>query len=256
MTLPDGTTIAFTGYKEFAALQFSHDPGQVWVLGAAIALLAGLLGMLLLRRERVFARVAPAPDGGGTVLTRRLAHAGQRRERAAVRRPDRRPGAALRRTGAPRTRNRRTARVTPDPSLAALSDHLFSVTRRAVLAGRRRLLRAAGVRPPARAGPRAGRRRRARSTAAAEPAAEAGRGRRWGLVAMALTVLGAAHPRRRAGHPRAGRPTGCPGATCTSSRPRPCWSAVVAYVVLAVARAGAAAPRACSCWRPSSWPWC
>jgi cytochrome c biogenesis protein len=25
--------------------------------------------MLLLRRERFFARVAPAPDGGGTVLT-------------------------------------------------------------------------------------------------------------------------------------------------------------------------------------------
>jgi cytochrome c biogenesis protein len=69
MDLPDGTTIAFTGYREFASLQFSHDPGQVWVLGAAIALLTGLLGMLLLRRERVFARVAAAPDGGGSVLT-------------------------------------------------------------------------------------------------------------------------------------------------------------------------------------------
>jgi cytochrome c biogenesis protein len=68
-TLPDGTTITFTGFKEYAALQFSHDPGEVWVLGAAIALLAGLLGMLLLRRERFFARVSPAPDGGGTVLT-------------------------------------------------------------------------------------------------------------------------------------------------------------------------------------------
>jgi len=69
MTLPDGTSITFTGFKEYAALQFSHDPGQVWVLGAAIALLAGLLGMLLLRRERFFARVSPAPGGGGTVLT-------------------------------------------------------------------------------------------------------------------------------------------------------------------------------------------
>jgi cytochrome c biogenesis protein len=69
MTLPDGTSVTFTGFKEYAALQFSHDPGQVWVLGAAIALLAGLLGMLLLRRERFFARVSPAPDGGGTVLT-------------------------------------------------------------------------------------------------------------------------------------------------------------------------------------------
>ena len=67
--LPDGTTIAFTGYREFAALQYSHDPGQASVLGAAIALLAGLLGMLLRRRERVFARVRAAPDDGGTVLT-------------------------------------------------------------------------------------------------------------------------------------------------------------------------------------------
>jgi cytochrome c biogenesis protein len=68
-TLPDGTTVAFTGYKEFASLQLSHDPGQLWVLGSAISLLLGLLGMLLLRRERVFARVTPAPGGGGTVLT-------------------------------------------------------------------------------------------------------------------------------------------------------------------------------------------
>jgi cytochrome c biogenesis protein len=69
LTLQDGTSITFTGFKEYAALQFSHDPGQVWVLAAAIALLAGLVGMLVLRRERFFARVAPAPDGGGTVLT-------------------------------------------------------------------------------------------------------------------------------------------------------------------------------------------
>jgi cytochrome c biogenesis protein len=69
LNLPDGTRITFTGFKEYAALQFSHDPGQVWVLAAAVALLAGLLGMLLLRRERFFARVAPAPGGGGTVLS-------------------------------------------------------------------------------------------------------------------------------------------------------------------------------------------
>ena len=68
-TLPDGTTIALTGYREFAALQYSHDPGQTWVLVASIALLTGLLGMLLLRRERVFARAAAAPGDGGTVLT-------------------------------------------------------------------------------------------------------------------------------------------------------------------------------------------
>ncbi|RBY75031.1 cytochrome c biogenesis protein ResB [Geodermatophilus sp. TF02-6] len=69
MTLPDGTTVTFTGTSQFAALQLSHDPGQVWVLAAAISLLTGLLALLLLRRERFFARVAPAPDGGGTVLS-------------------------------------------------------------------------------------------------------------------------------------------------------------------------------------------
>jgi cytochrome c biogenesis protein len=67
MTLPDGTTVTFSGVSEFAAMQYSHDPGQLWVLGAAVAVLAGLLGMLLLRRERVFLRAAPAGDGG-TVL--------------------------------------------------------------------------------------------------------------------------------------------------------------------------------------------
>ncbi|MCF6508506.1 cytochrome c biogenesis protein ResB, partial [Blastococcus sp. MG754426] len=67
--LPDGTRITFSGVKEFAALQYSHDPGQLWVLGASIVLLGGLLGMLLLRRERVFARAEPAGDGDGTVLT-------------------------------------------------------------------------------------------------------------------------------------------------------------------------------------------
>jgi cytochrome c biogenesis protein len=69
LTLPDGTAVTFTGVDQFAALQFSHDPGQVWVLGAAIALLVGLLALLLLRRERFFARVGPASDGGGTVLS-------------------------------------------------------------------------------------------------------------------------------------------------------------------------------------------
>jgi cytochrome c biogenesis protein len=39
------------------------------VLGAAMSVLLGLLGMLLVRRERVFARVGSAPDGGGTVLS-------------------------------------------------------------------------------------------------------------------------------------------------------------------------------------------
>jgi cytochrome c biogenesis protein len=69
LTLEDGTTVAFTGFREFAAFQFSHDPGQGFVLAASIALLTGLLALLLLRRERVFARAVTGPDGTGTVLT-------------------------------------------------------------------------------------------------------------------------------------------------------------------------------------------
>ncbi|KQS73602.1 cytochrome c biogenesis protein ResB [Modestobacter sp. Leaf380] len=68
-TLADGTVVTFSGLKEFAAMQLSHDPGQVYVLGAAVAVLVGLLGMLLLRRERVFARVGPGPGDAGTVLS-------------------------------------------------------------------------------------------------------------------------------------------------------------------------------------------
>jgi cytochrome c biogenesis protein len=69
LTLADGTTIEFSGVRQYAALQLNHDPGEVWVLAAAVALLAGLLCMLLVRRERFFARVAPAAAGGGSVLT-------------------------------------------------------------------------------------------------------------------------------------------------------------------------------------------
>ena len=63
-TLDDGTTIRFDGYREFAALQVSHDPAQVWVLVTSIVMLVGLLANLLVRQERVFLRAEewPAPD--------------------------------------------------------------------------------------------------------------------------------------------------------------------------------------------------
>jgi cytochrome c biogenesis protein len=67
ITLDDGTTITFTGYQRFAALQVSHDPGQVFVLASAVALLSGLLLMLLVGRTRVFVRTGVGPDGGTEV---------------------------------------------------------------------------------------------------------------------------------------------------------------------------------------------
>ena len=63
LTLDDGTTITFTGYQRFAAMQVSHDPGQAFVLAAAIAILGGLLLMLLVPRTRVFLRVQTSPTG-------------------------------------------------------------------------------------------------------------------------------------------------------------------------------------------------
>jgi len=56
LDLPDGTAITFTGFKEFAALQMHRDPAQLAVLISALAMLAGLLATLLVRRRRVFVR--------------------------------------------------------------------------------------------------------------------------------------------------------------------------------------------------------
>jgi cytochrome c biogenesis protein len=69
LTLPDGTAITFTGVDQFAALQFSHDPGQVWGArrgdrpAGRPARAAPAAPRALLRPRR------PRPDGGGTVLS-------------------------------------------------------------------------------------------------------------------------------------------------------------------------------------------
>ncbi|BCO37793.1 cytochrome c biogenesis protein [Mycobacterium heckeshornense] len=60
-----GTVVRFDGAVPFVNLQVSHDPGQVWVLVFAAAMMAGLLVSLLVRRRRVWIRVTPA--GPGTV---------------------------------------------------------------------------------------------------------------------------------------------------------------------------------------------
>jgi len=56
LDLPDGTSITFTGFKEFAALQVNRDPGQLAVLISSLTMLAGLMTTLLVRRRRVFVR--------------------------------------------------------------------------------------------------------------------------------------------------------------------------------------------------------
>jgi cytochrome c biogenesis protein len=55
-----GTVVRFDGAVPFVNLQVSHDPGQTWVLVFAIAMMAGLLVSLLVRRRRVWIRIVPA----------------------------------------------------------------------------------------------------------------------------------------------------------------------------------------------------
>jgi cytochrome c biogenesis protein len=58
-----GTVVRFDGAVAFVNLQVSHDPGQIWVLVFAITMMAGLVVSLLVRRRRVWVRLAPAATG-------------------------------------------------------------------------------------------------------------------------------------------------------------------------------------------------
>jgi cytochrome c biogenesis protein len=71
--LPDGQgTVTFSGYRQWVSLQVTYDPGQVAALVCGIAALAGLVLSFMVRRRRVFVRVAPDGPGGaagtGTVV--------------------------------------------------------------------------------------------------------------------------------------------------------------------------------------------
>ncbi|MDT0260948.1 cytochrome c biogenesis protein ResB [Jatrophihabitans lederbergiae] len=68
MALPDGTVVKFTGYKEWATLQVSHDPTQTALLVAAILMVTGLLGSLTVRRRRVWVRITEQP-GARTLVS-------------------------------------------------------------------------------------------------------------------------------------------------------------------------------------------
>ena len=58
--LDDGTVVRFDGAVPFINVQVSHDPAQVWVLVFALTMMAGLLVSLVVRRRRVWVRIAPA----------------------------------------------------------------------------------------------------------------------------------------------------------------------------------------------------
>jgi len=62
--LPGGAgTLTFAGYRQWASLAITYDPGQVPALIAGLAALAGLLLSFFIRRRRMFVRAYPGPDG-------------------------------------------------------------------------------------------------------------------------------------------------------------------------------------------------
>ena len=50
--------VRFDGAVPFVNLQVSHDPAQVWVLVFAMTMMAGLLVSLVIRRRRIWVRIA------------------------------------------------------------------------------------------------------------------------------------------------------------------------------------------------------
>lgn len=71
LALDDGTTVRFDGVEQWASLQISHDPTQLWVLVSAVFVLAGLGVSLTVKRRRFWVRATPAGDGepdGRTVV--------------------------------------------------------------------------------------------------------------------------------------------------------------------------------------------
>jgi cytochrome c biogenesis protein len=59
ITLPNGLgKLTFTGYRQWASLAITYDPGQMPALVSALAALAGLILSFLVRRRRVFVRAS------------------------------------------------------------------------------------------------------------------------------------------------------------------------------------------------------
>jgi cytochrome c biogenesis protein len=77
LALPGGGSITFTGVREWATFQVTHDPGAIVVLIAAIAMIAGLLCSLWVRRRRLWVRARPGdPDSGDGAAGRTVVEAG------------------------------------------------------------------------------------------------------------------------------------------------------------------------------------
>ncbi len=70
--LTDGTEVTFDGWQQWAGLQVSHDPSQLYLLVAAAAMVIGLISSLFIRRRRIWLRITPGktgPSGSPTVVS-------------------------------------------------------------------------------------------------------------------------------------------------------------------------------------------
>ena len=59
-----GTAVRFDGAVPFISMQVSHDPGEVWVLVFAAAMMAGLVVSVVVRRHRIWIRISPVTSTG------------------------------------------------------------------------------------------------------------------------------------------------------------------------------------------------
>lgn len=64
----DRGSITFNEVVRWAGLSIRHDPAKDLTLWSSLVALGGLIASLLIKRRRIFARVAPRP-GGGSVVT-------------------------------------------------------------------------------------------------------------------------------------------------------------------------------------------
>ena len=70
--LPDGSSLSFDGVRRYAAFDVAHNPFEPWLLGFALASVAGLILSLFVPRRRMWVRVTEA-DGAAVLEVAGLA---------------------------------------------------------------------------------------------------------------------------------------------------------------------------------------
>lgn len=75
MSFPGGVRVTFDGYSQFVNFQISHNPGQSYLLLAALLMVGGLFASLTIRRRRLWLRITTVDHGAveaGTTQASRI----------------------------------------------------------------------------------------------------------------------------------------------------------------------------------------